>query len=238
MLAVYTEPTKTPMTFQQAHDCMVWALKTHIGTDPTDEVLALALAKTALETGRWSSIWNGNWGNVKAADNYVGQFTCITLNECLVRDGQKVTVWFAPEGELSGPPSKDGHLIAPPLAVPNGHPQTRMRAFANNYDGVDQYVDFVANGHYGKAWAALLSGNAISYVHELKVAGYFTAPESDYVAGVASLQHEFLGKIRSLPNVPAADVAWEKLKASVPNLQFTMEAMLEHLNDTPAEPNA
>lgn len=206
MRATYTEPVKTPMTFEEAHDCMVWALKTHIGSDPTHEVLALALAKTALETGRWSSIWNGNWGNVKADDTYAGMFTCITLNEVLVRGGKPVTVWFAPEGELSDAPSKGGQLITAPLAVPPGHPQTRLRAFANNYDGVDQYVDFVANGHYKKAWAALLTGNAMAYVHALKLAGYFTAPESEYVTGVASLQYEFFGKIKALPAAPKANV--------------------------------
>lgn len=231
MQAVYTEPVKTPMTFQEAHDCMIWALKTRIGSNPTDEVLALALAKTALETGRWSSIWNGNWGNVKAADTFEGQYTCITLNECLVRGGKTVTVWFAPEGELSASPSQGGKLIAAPMAVPPGHPQTRMRAFANNYDGVDQYVDFVASGRYGKAWAALLTGNALSYVHELKVAGYFTAPESEYVKGVASLQHEFIGKIKALPDVPKADIEWQKLQDATPNLQFLVADVMEHLRD-------
>jgi hypothetical protein len=235
MQAVYTEPVKTPMTFQEAHDCMVWALKTRLGSDPTDEVLALALAKTALETGRWSSIWNGNWGNVKAADTYEGMYTCITLNEVLVRGGKRVTVWFAPEGELSASPSKGGQLIAAPMAVPPGHPQTRMRAFANNFDGVDCYVDFVANGRYKKAWAALLTGNALSYVHELKVAGYFTADESEYVKGVAALQHEFLGRIRSLPDVPKADIEWERLKANVPNLQFLAIDVMEHLRDRDRE---
>ncbi len=233
MQAVYTDPVKTPMTFQEAHDCMIWALKTRIGNDPSDEVLALALAKTALETGRWTSIWNGNWGNVKAADTYAGMFTCITLNECLSRGGQTVTVWFAPEGELSASPSNSGKLIAAPLAVPDGHPQTRMRAFANNFDGVDQYVDFVATGRYSKAWTALLTGNAVSYVHELKMAGYFTAPETEYVKGVASLQNEFLGKLKALPNVPVASVAWAQLQTLVPTLQYSLADLdlAGHLHD-------
>jgi hypothetical protein len=233
MLAVYTEPQKTPLTFEQAVACMRWALKSRIGSDPTDEVLALALAKTALETGRWIAIWNANWGNVKASDTYEGQFTCITLNECLVRNGKTVTVWFAPEGELSANPAKGGKLIGPPVAVPPGHPQTRMRAFANEFDGVDQYVDFVANGRYKKAWAALLTGNAMSYVHELKVAGYFTAPESAYVTGVAALQHEFLSTLRGLPDVPKADIEWERLKESVPNLQFLVQDIGVLLQETP-----
>ena len=50
---------------------MRWALATHLGQkehDVRDEVVALALAKTALETGRWTAIWCDNWGNVKAGD--------------------------------------------------------------------------------------------------------------------------------------------------------------------------
>lgn len=233
MLADYILPMKTPMTFDEAEDCMSWALKEHIKAIPAPEVLALALAKTALETGRWTSLWNGNWGNVKASPNYEGMYTCITLNECLKRNGKLVTVWFAPEGELSANPAKGGKLIGTPLKVPEGHPQTRMRAYANNYDGVDNYVSFVATGRYSKAWQALLTGNAVSYIHELKVAGYFTAPEATYVKTVAALQHEFLGKINKTP-VDMAEVNWEKLLARVPNLQFD----LSNLSKTEDEPIA
>ncbi len=45
--------------------------------DVRDDTLALALAKTALETGRWQRIWNSNFGNIKASESYVGQYTCI-----------------------------------------------------------------------------------------------------------------------------------------------------------------
>lgn len=232
MKAVYVEPAKTPMTFDVARECMAWALKNHVGADPSDEVLALALAKTALETGRWQSIWNSNWGNVKAPETYEGMYTCITLNEVLVRNGKAVVVWFAPEGELSGNPAKGGKLIAAPLSVPPGHVQSRMRAFANNFDGVDQYVSFVASGRYKKAWQALLSGNATDYVHELKAAGYFTAPETTYVKGVAALQKEMLGKIRKAPVPDAEQVEWQELKEQVPQLQFNLEDLLR---ETPPE---
>jgi len=226
MQAVYTPSQKTPFSFDTAVECMKWALKAQLNADPSEATLALALAKTALETGRWNAIWNYNWGNVKAGEQYNGQYTCIVLNECLNRGGKIVTVWFAPEGELSAAPSYGGKLIAAPLAVPEGHPQTRMRAFANEYDGVDQYVGFVNSGHYAKAWQALLTGNAMSYVHELKVAGYFTAPESDYVKGVAALQHEFMGRLHNLPDVPPADVAWSNLLGSHSDIMIDYDDLL------------
>jgi hypothetical protein len=224
--AVYVEPQKTPMSFVEAEACMRWALKSQIGKDPSDEVLALALGKTALETGKWSAIWNSNWGNVKAGDTYEGMFTCITLNECLVRNGQIVVVWFAPEGELSGHPNKGGKLIAPPLPVPDGHIQSRMRAFANSYDGVDCYVSFVASGRYKAAWAALLTGDAQAYVHELKKAGYFTAPEDVYSKGVVALQKEILAKIRGQEPIKV-DLEWEKLQNLVPTLQFDLSDLVD-----------
>ena len=227
MKAVYVESKKTPMTFTEAHACMKWALQTHIGKAPTDEVLALALAKTALETGKWSAIWNSNWGNVKAQNSYEGMFTCIFLNECLVRGGKTVTVWFSPEGELSAHPSKGGKLIAPPLPVPDGHPQTRMRAFANNYDGVDCYVSFVASGYYKAAWAALLKGDATAYVHALKTAGYFTAPEDVYTKSVVAIQKEMLAKIRNQAPPPKIDLEWQKLKDLVPTLQFDLMDLID-----------
>lgn len=238
MKAVYVEPKKTPLTWEEAYKCMSWALKNALGRDPEDEVVALAMAKTALETGRWTSIWNSNWGNVKASESYEGMYTCIVLNEVLLRDrdgdGDKelTVVWFAPEGELTGNPAKGGVLKGPPMPVPPGHIQTRMRAYANPYDGVDQYVDFVATGRYQKAWRALLTGNAVQYIHELKLAKYFTADEGEYVKAVASLQREMLGRIRKMPDVPKADVEWERLLKSLPALQFQLEDLLR---ETPPE---
>lgn len=193
MLATYTAPKKTPFGFGEASDAMRAALRDKLGKDPTREVLALALAKTALETGRWQSIWNANWGNVKAGEQYVGQYTCILLNEVLRRDGKDVVVWFAPEGELvAGPGSA---IKYERIAVPSGHPQTRMRAYANRFDGAFSYVDFVGSGRYAAAWQRLLAGDAAGYVHALRAAGYFTAPEDVYARTVVALHKEFLGKL-------------------------------------------
>ncbi len=205
---------------------MRWALTTRMGQTPAETVLALALAKSALETGRWTSIWNSNWGNVKASETYEGMYTCITLNELLKRQGKVVAVWFAPEGELSGNPAKGGRLIGKPLDIPPGHPQTRMRAFANNWDGVDQYVEFVA-GKYPNAWQALLTGSAEAYVRELKKAGYFTAVEAVYLRGVVALQREMIGRLQGVPGIDRARIEWEQLADQVPGLQFDLASVTE-----------
>jgi hypothetical protein len=210
------------MSFEEAADIIRWALKWQLDREPTEEVHALTLAKTGLETGRYLAIWNDNWGNVKAGNDYAGNFTCITLNEVL----KGKLVWFAPEGQLSAAPSKGGKLIGPPIAVPDGHPQTRMRAYANHFDGALSYILFVSGGRYKAAWAKLLEGDPAGYVHALKVAGYFTADEALYRKGVVSLYNESLAKLRKLEPPPKVDIEWERLKLAVPTLQFDVDELL------------
>ena len=170
----YVEPKKTPLKIREA----ALALSKALG-NPSRATLLVALAKTGLETGEFQAMWNHNWGNIKAMGSYAGDYTCIHLNEVLPGRG---LVWFAPEGELTG---KRGQVVGEVFAVPPGHPQTRMRAYASAEAGAADYVAFVAQKkRYAKAWAELLAGNEEGYVRELKAAGYFTANEALYLKGV------------------------------------------------------
>ena len=223
MHATYVPPVRTPLTFGQAQSSLSYALKRSLGHDPTDQVLALALAKTALETGRWTQLWIDNFGNIKCGPDYVGNFTAITLNEVL--NGK--LVWFAPEGQLTAAPSKGGVLVGTPLPVPDGHPQTRMRAYANEFDGAISYLDFVAGGRYAQAWQRLLAGDAAGYVHALKLAHYFTADEGPYTRGVVSMQSEFLARIRKEAPPPAVDLEWQRLVETVAGCQFDLADLIE-----------
>jgi hypothetical protein len=218
MLGTYVAPKKTPLDLSGAAAAMRLALASVLGEQPSAAALALALAKTALETGRWQSLWNGNWGNIKHADTRDGMFTCITLNEVLRENGRDVVVWFAPEGRLSANPAKGGRLVEAPRAVPPGHPQTRMRAFATASGGALDYVRFVSGGRYAEAWELLLAGDAAGYVHALKRRGYFTAPEEPYRRAVQSLQAEFTAKLAGATTmeeqpVPPVEVVREWLTA-------------------------
>lgn len=188
MKAAYVEPVKTPLSFDEALVCMRQGIHVATGTPPSDPALALALAKTALETGRWQHMYCWNLGNIKAGDNYVGMYTAYPCNEVI--NGK--VVWFSPSGQLD---RKGGVVTGLAWAVPPGHPQTRFRAYANAYDGAQQYVDFVANGRYRDAWQRLLDGDAAGYVHALRARGYFTADEATYLRGVDRLFREFLPKI-------------------------------------------
>lgn len=204
MIATFTEDLLTPLTFEEADEAITAALPRGVSVG----VRALALAKTALETGRWKKIHFWNFGNVKADDDYVGQFTCFACGEEL-KEG---SCWFEPDGKIK---NLTHGTITRPVAfdVPPGHPQTRFRAYANRFDGAYEYVDFVQNGRYSQAWIALLAGDAVGYVHQLKLKDYFTALEAPYVAGVVSMQREFIARLNGQQHVEPHLPDWGAIQA-------------------------
>lgn len=218
MIATFTEDALTPFSFEEADEAMTAALPK--GSSPA--VRALALAKTALETGRWRKIHCFNWGNVKAGDSYVGMFTCFACGEELAEG----SCWFEPDGTVK---NLTKGTVTKPVAfdVPPGHPQTRFRAYANRFDGAFEYVDFVKSGRYAQAWQALLAGDAAGYVHQLKLKGYFTAAEGPYAAGVISLQKEFLGRLSGHSSEDAV-VDWDAVHACARLSQAHIVANVMH----------
>lgn len=191
MLATYVHDRVTPYSFEEAAEAMSGALRNELGAPPARECLALALAKCALETGRWRAIHQHNWGNIKAGESYVGQYCCFELNEVLAGK----VVWFSPRGRVN---KRGGEVIAEQYDAPPGHPQTRMRANINRFDGAIRYVDFMvrgAAGRFAQAFGFMRAGNVAGMVHEMKLKGYFTADEGQYLAGVASICREFQGKL-------------------------------------------
>jgi len=232
MLARYVPPRHDKLTFDEAAQAFSGALAAVLGETPSTETLALCLGKTALETGRWGAsggLWNFNFGNVKCSATYPGNYCCILLNEVL--NGR--VVWFDPTGELTANPSKGGKLMGPPMAVPDGHPQTRMRAFATADEGALAYVRFVAGGRYAAAWELLLKGDANGYVHALKMAGYFTADEATYARTTLSLQREFIAKLagRPAPIIPVPPVETVREWLTMQDLTALDAAFVERARD-------
>lgn len=200
MLATYKEPEKTPVAFGEAVKIVKAGLSSLTGIIPETKQIALVLAKITLESGRegtmlLTSCYDGNVGNIKAGLDYDGMFTLYPCNEVL---GGHVK-WFGPEGELSG---RGGSVVGTRYALPpagDGHPQCRFRAYANEVDGIYEYLDFIWSDKYKDAKAALLEGDPIAYVHELKRLGYFTADETAYARSVASIHAEFVARLESRP---------------------------------------
>lgn len=228
MQAVYVDPIRTPRSFEEAAKVCEAALYSVLQSPVKTEVLALMLAKTVLECGRdtkaglvWTQAWGHNLGNIKAGPTYVGMFSCITLNEVL----KAGVVWFAPEGQLN---RKGGTVIGDVYSVPPGHPQTRMRQFANAYDGAHSYVDFVASGRYKDAWEELLRGNAHDYVMALHAKSYFTADPAVYAKGVVSLHREFIARLDGLRPEPEEIPECDDIRCLLAPQEWNVAAVRAH----------
>jgi hypothetical protein len=210
----------TPLTFDMAAECFRSALRSQLGKDPTRETLALALAKSALECGRWKYCRNWNLGNIRPKASGGGMYTCFPI--CNELEGGKV-VWYAPTGVVRS--NTDLTVIREPWAAPPavgkdggvGHPGSRFAAYANHFDGAYSYVDFVSGGRYAAAWQLLLAGDAAGYVHALKLRGYFTADETEYRKSVVSIQKEFIGRLagQNPETHEPEDHEWEAIRAAI-----------------------
>ncbi len=211
MLATWVHARLTPMPFEAAAEAMRAALRDALGgAEPSRSCLALGLAKCALETGRFRSIYNNNWGNIKAGEKYAGNYCCFELNEVL--EGK--VVWFSPRGRLD---RKGGRVIAEPWEDPPGHPQTRMRAHANRFDGAFRYVDFMLTPNFRPAFERMKAGDSVGMVRLMKQARYFTADETKYANSVGSIHREYSLKLEGKSPEPfdPGDEEWESLRASI-----------------------
>jgi hypothetical protein len=193
MQATWVTDQLTPLTWEQDVASMRWALTNALGSPPSDTCLALAQAKCGFETARLRSCHRNNRGNVKAGPKYVGMYCTFELNEVLRENGKDVTVWFSPLGRISG---RGGKVIADPWEDPPGHPQTRMRAYANEFDGADAYIQFMLTPNFRPAFECMKAGDVAGMIRAMKAARYFTADETTYARGVASMHREYLGKLR------------------------------------------
>lgn len=184
MQAVYLQDKLTPLTAREAMLALRSAFETVEGVSPSPECLSIHTGQSALEANRWRALHNGCFTNAKASASYVGYYQCYKCNEKL--DG--VWKYFIPEGELLG--AFGTPLRGAPLPVPEGHPQTRFRAFPSIEAGAIDHMQLVKR-KWPEAWTAARGGDVAGFVHGLKMRGFFTADEAPYRAGVSSLMREF-----------------------------------------------
>jgi len=201
MIGTYVERKKTPLSPNEVVDAFRVAIRRVCGYEPTPEGLAVVVAGSALETGRWRSLYCYGFGNVKAGSTWPGLYYTIRLNEVETRSGKRVVVWYDPVlGELVG---KNGPARYPnkPYADPPGHYQCRMRAFPDAASGAAEHVEFLAvdttpnNGkpnRYARAWQAAMDGDPEAFCRELGAAGYYTADVDTYARAVVSLFRTYL----------------------------------------------
>lgn len=211
MKATYVPSKRTPFT----PAALAQTLEYELGGDGSVpwQPIAVLMAHCALECGRdivrgmiGPSCWNFNLVNIKASESYEGLFTCITLNEYLMRHGKRTLVWFAPQGELvAGPGSALQSAYAEkPWSVPPGHPQTRMRAHVSLEQGVRDKIAFLSQQRFAKARRSAWAGDAAQYVADIHKQKYFTADVGPYQRSVVSLTHSYEPIARRISDTPLA----------------------------------
>lgn len=176
------------LTEAQAAYALREAWKNIYGNYPLDKQLALLWSQSCLETGRWKIIRNNNFGNIKKK-----HYQKLSWKE-IPDDGHKWTMFATGENLYNKELKKtEWHWFEPP------HVQTHFRSYENIVDGAEDYIKLVSQKErYIKAWAEVIKGDPKAFSHELFLAGYYTANEVKYTAGVVRLFDEFMLKKEEL----------------------------------------
>jgi hypothetical protein len=185
MLAKFLPDKLTVLTAREAVVALRSAFIALEGVAPSPVCLSIHTGQAMLEAFRFKSCHNFCFSNAKASTTYDGYFSCYRCNEKLPEGWRH----FIPEGEIVG--GFGTPLKGAPLAVPDGHPQTRFRAFLNADEGARDHMA-LEKRKFPEAYEAARAGNVSGFVHGLKIRTFFTADEEPYFRGVNSLAHEFL----------------------------------------------
>lgn len=175
---------KTPISVTDLLNALLSSWTDKFGSAPTRNTLLVAVSQSALETGRWCSLWNFNLGNAKS-DGVTGDWTFYTCGEDLP---SHVAQHLAAEDARIKIKWDNGTIAS--IIVSPDHPICRFRAFGSLDDGCKDYLNLIF-ARFGGAWPALLAGDPRGFVVALKAAGYFTANVDIYAASVVALFNEF-----------------------------------------------
>jgi hypothetical protein len=137
----------------------------------TREAVGVLWAQYALETGRGSSCWCNNIGNLKVtrAQAEAGTPLFMLPGTWEIERGRRV-------------------VYEPP------HEQAWFRWFASLSEAMSHHLVFLAK-RYAPAWDALRAGEPTEFATKLKSRGYYTGDEGIYAASLRHLQREFLGAV-------------------------------------------
>lgn len=160
---------------------------TNLVAVPSDMAVAILHGHGALETWHFKTIYCNAPGNIKSGSEYEGLFTCFPiLNEII--DGK--TVYFTAEGELEGGPGTP--VKGKRWPVPDGHPQSRFRAYTTLASGIEDKIRFLSTPNWRPALDQALKGNPDAYVRAIKARRYFTANVDKYSSAVVQLAQKYL----------------------------------------------
>ena len=175
----------TPLTVQEATRALYDAYTRVTGGPPNARILALLLAQSAFETGRWQKLHNFNFGNTKASLDYplVTQFRCSEVE-------QGVEQFFDPPD-----------------------PHCNFRAYANAADGAVDHVKVLQSRPHW--WNGLQTEDPGAFVDALATAPkYFTGNPAVYKRAVASLFDELRPLVRAAVRLPRLASSPSRLRFS------------------------
>lgn len=185
MKATLLEDKLTPLAPLDVVRAKRAAYRAVTGAPIADATLAIFMAHTAFETGRWKKFHWFNFGNIKAGEDYEGFYTLFRCNELI----NGTLRWFEPP-----------------------HPQCRFRAYPDATAGARDYFKLLINRtRFFPAWGAAHKGDWNEFVYALKAGGYFTATLAPYKRAIGSLTAEYAKLIsemepETIPNAPPIDV--------------------------------
>jgi hypothetical protein len=190
---VITTPTQEEM-FNELGAAYVQCM----GTVPTKEKVCLLMAQSAFETGWWKYMHCYNIGNVKSVAGDGRDFTYFKCWELVPEYSVKTLQAHPKYGHLVSLESVDGLGRAKIWLAPD-HPGCRFRAYKNLKLGVfdhfmkllDKYTD---EDPKKDAWSFVVKCDPASFVHALKLKGYFTGDEATYVRQVTQIYHGLCAK--------------------------------------------
>jgi hypothetical protein len=134
---------------------------------PQKASIGVLIAQHNLETGTGLDCWNWNISNVKYATSAGNVEYMMLANTWEIINGQKV---------MFQPPS----------------PVTWFRSFRTLTSGIMFQMNFLRSNRYQAAWAAVDSGSIPQFAHLLKVAGYYSASETDYANALNYYFNKFM----------------------------------------------
>lgn len=186
------------------------------GRDLPFDSLAILMAHSALETGKWRvGLHRWNFGNVRAYPSKLKDDEFFTMFKCgEILRGKEV-------------------FFEPP------HPNSAFRAFRSREEGIKHHLKFLMRKRYKKAWEMILVGNAEGYSHELRAGGYYTANKKLYTRALVKLTSEYLKKKDKLtswrpvePEANAYDV--ETGLVPIPSVEINRPDKIDYPNTNKA----
>jgi hypothetical protein len=196
----------TEITFEQLAAAFRVAWQKQLGHSPKPESLAVLLAQSALETGRWKHCYCFNLGNAKATEAWTSDYCFYEADE-IVNPDRAATAFALRKPRTDGSAGSDVSLTSlqsgkVQVTLHADHPWARFRAFTSLEEGVEDYLGLL-HTRFAGAWPAVEQGDPEAFVRTLHELKYFTASVERYLPPVNRLFDEFLPKLSSFAAEPA-----------------------------------